>query len=128
MDQMREEAATCLLIGASMDLIDQESTRFCLAQKIVKMLDCKPLATNLARAYVNNTGTSFQHYLNMLKTKCDILFRYGDEDSSAEYNHTVFTLWQLSLERVLTQNQGGLVTQVLVRTDHLHRPQQLFSI
>lgn len=108
-NKMKEAEAIFLLLSiSSMNLIDQESSEFRNAQEIIAELDYMPLAIDLARAYVDNTQTSLQHYLNMFKTKRDVLFHYQDKDSSDEYNHTIATVWQLSIECIRIQNPAAV--------------------
>src|SRR4051812_13612061 len=65
-DKMQEEEAILLLLNVkSMDSVDRENTQYQYVQKIVTELDFMPLAINLARAYINNTRTSFKAYLKM---------------------------------------------------------------
>ena len=59
----KEEALSLLFSPTSLDLINQESIEFHNAQKIITELDCLPLATNLARAYINNMLMSFKEFL-----------------------------------------------------------------
>src|SRR5438270_7982002 len=95
----KEEALSLLFSPKSLDLIDQESTQFHNAQKIITELDCTP-AINLARAYTNNVLMSFKEFLSEFKRERSILFRYSDEDNLGDYKHTVETVWQLSFERI----------------------------
>src|SRR5438309_11472248 len=94
-DKMTEQEALSLLVGPSP--IDG-STEFQHAQEIVVELDYLPLAINLAHAYISNMGISLKEYLEQFKDRRSSLLSYRDKDNS-EYNHSVATVWQISLER-----------------------------
>ena len=63
-DKMEEEEAISLLLDVPPNnLADQESTLLNEAKEVVLEVDCMPLAVDLARAYVENTQTTFRQYL-----------------------------------------------------------------
>src|SRR5207237_5072473 len=73
------------------------------AKEIVVELDYLPLAINLARAYIDDMMVSLEDYLTMLKDRRNTsVFSYREEFS--DYNHTVATVWQISFERVHSQD------------------------
>src|SRR5947209_6130671 len=97
-DKMTEEEALSLLVGPSP--IDGGVQH---AKEIVVELDYLPLAINLARAYIDDMIVSLEDYLTMLKDRRNAsVFSYRDEFS--DYNHTVATVWQISFERVRSQD------------------------
>ncbi|RUP43498.1 P-loop containing nucleoside triphosphate hydrolase protein, partial [Jimgerdemannia flammicorona] len=111
-DRMKEKEALDLLLGvSSKDSVEGVDAKIHLAQQIITELDCMPLALHLARAYVNNTQNSLQHYLEKLKTQRKKLLMYNDEKASGEYNYSVATVWTLSLERI--QSQSSAAAQIL---------------
>src|SRR5947209_1735022 len=106
-DKMTEEEALSLLVGPNP--IDG-STQFQPAKEIVVELDFLPLAINLARAYIDDMMVSLEDYLTMLKDRRNAsVFSYRDEFS--DYNHTVATVWQISFERV--QSQDPIARKIL---------------
>src|SRR4051794_14008743 len=96
-DKMTEEEALSLLVGPRS--IDRESPLLQHAKEIIVELDYLPLAINLAHAYISNMRISLKEYLEQFKDRRSSLLSYRDKDNS-EYNHSVATVWQISLERV----------------------------
>ncbi|KAL1924444.1 uncharacterized protein VTP21DRAFT_4098 [Calcarisporiella thermophila] len=74
---MKEEEALLALLGQEMHTIDRESARFHHAYQIVAQFEFMPLAIELARAYIENTASSFQNYLDQLKEIKRNCFRIG---------------------------------------------------
>lgn len=108
MDKMHEEEAMLWLYGSvSMDSIDRTSATFCCAQEIITELDYMTLAINLARAYLNETLTSFEKYLRMLKDKKEQmkLLKFSNIEDADRSKYTIIaTVWQLSFERIQALN------------------------
>lgn len=112
-DKMEDDEVLTVLFGTPVETFDRESDRFRDAQKVAEMVDRMPLAVDLARAFIENTGASFQDYLEMLKEKkvdMDVL-GYSDEDVSGQYKSIVATVWRLSIERVRLLNP--VATEIL---------------
>ncbi|KAL1920685.1 uncharacterized protein VTP21DRAFT_1062 [Calcarisporiella thermophila] len=97
---MKENEALSALLGEEMHSIDREGTRFHNAYQIVLQFEFMPLAIELARAYIENTASSFQSYLDQLKRNQERLLSYKSEDSLGDYEHTVATVWNISFDRV----------------------------
>ncbi|KAL1916244.1 uncharacterized protein VTP21DRAFT_5861 [Calcarisporiella thermophila] len=84
---MCEEEGLNMLLGQELKTIDRQSARFRNALDILRELAYIPLAIEIARAYINNTGSSFQHYL----------------------------FWEVALERIRETNPtGALILEVCV--------------
>ena len=76
--KMSEEESLCLFLGPSLNNLEWKSDRYVQACEIVVELDHMPLAIRLARAYVDNTRTSFKDYLAQVKKKRGDLFKHRD--------------------------------------------------
>ncbi|KAL1915076.1 uncharacterized protein VTP21DRAFT_7781, partial [Calcarisporiella thermophila] len=97
---MKEEEALVALLGEEMYSIDRAGTRFHNAYQIIAQFEFMPLAIEIARAYIENTASSFQSYLDQLKRNREKLLSYKDEDSLGDYEHTIATVWNISFDRV----------------------------
>ena len=94
-DKMSKEDALLLLIGPKKIGIPPT-----YAMKIVEELDCMPLAVDIARAYIDRTGTPFEKYLEMYSRKHTVLFKNTQDMHRNQYKHTVATVWNLSFEKL----------------------------
>jgi tetratricopeptide (TPR) repeat protein len=112
-DKMEDDEVLTLLFGAPVETFDRESDRFRDAQKVAEKVDCMPLAADLARAFMEYSGVSFQDYLEMLKErKGDMdVPGYSDEDVSGRYKSIVATVCGLSIERIRLLNP--VATEIL---------------
>src|SRR5579862_7654428 len=114
-EKMDNEDALRLLFGSSAFPSEGSSERelapFIRAQEIVQELDCLPLAVDLARAYIEQTQTSFEYYLTQFTMRHEALLSYHHDDVLDQYKHSVKTVWELSLKQV--QQKSPAAAQIL---------------
>src|SRR5205085_5209572 len=76
------------------------------ARAIVKALGGLPLALDQAGAYIYETKTSLERYLDRFETyRLDLLKR--SHDKPPDYNYTVATTWTVSLQRANETNPAA---------------------
>ena len=108
-DKMNSTDALQLLLGSgdislSANSLQSQSARLHDAEKIIAELDCMPLAIDMARAYIEDTGISLQKYLSMFDSKHNDLLAYHADDDAKRYDYTVATVWQLSFDKMRQQD------------------------
>jgi tetratricopeptide (TPR) repeat protein len=80
-----------------------------IIDELVQELDCLPLATTQAAAYVNCNAISVEEYLNLLRsTEQDLIFIMNEEmRDSTRYKHAanaVARTWLVSFEQIVRQD------------------------
>jgi hypothetical protein len=99
-NKMTDDEALSLIYAQPYDEINQETAEFKNAKKIIDMLDNMPLAMTLARAYMKNTRTSFEKYLQKFIAKSKNLLNYSDEDVAEQHKDTVASVWDITFDRL----------------------------
>ncbi|HEY6540816.1 MAG TPA: FxSxx-COOH system tetratricopeptide repeat protein [Ktedonobacteraceae bacterium] len=113
-EKLTLEEGTLLLLRASKRLnadasLDQARTEDRdAAERIAREMDGLPLALVQAAAFIDETGCSLAHYLNLYAThRKELLARRSN--LMLNYSETVATTWSLSFEQIEQQSPAAVV-------------------
>ena len=116
--------AGILPLDDALNTISEENRTF--ASTLVQEMGNLPLALDQAGAYIQDTGCSLSHYLNLYKRHtARLLQRRG---TSSDYPQSVATTWSLSFQKV--EKDNPIAAEMLRLSAFLHPdaiPEELFT-
>ncbi len=113
-EKLTLEEGTLLLLRASKRLEAKASLEQAkaedraVAEQIAREMDGLPLALVQAAAYIDETGCSLAHYLNLYATHRNQLLRRRGK-LMLDYDETVFTTWSISFQQIEQQSPAAAV-------------------
>jgi len=113
-EKLTLKEGTLLLLRASKRVDPQASLEQAktedraVAERIAREMDGLPLALVQAAAFIDETGCSLAHYLNLYAThRKELLARRGN--LMLDYDETVATTWSLSFQQIEQQSPAAIV-------------------
>lgn len=98
-DQMEHEDAITLLLRAALESQDDPDKR-ALAKPIVECLGNFALAIVQASALIRQGHCTLTGFCDAFRDQKAQLFEYGDIREDLEYQHSVFTTWEISVKKI----------------------------
>ena len=113
-EKLTLEEGTLLLLRASKRVDSKASLEQAkaedrvIAEQIAQEMDGLPLALIQAAAFIDETGCSLAHYLDLYAThRTELLARRGN--LMLDYGETVITTWSLSFQQIEQQSPAAIV-------------------
>ncbi|KAH8792394.1 hypothetical protein DL96DRAFT_1515757 [Flagelloscypha sp. PMI_526] len=117
-----EDAKELLLRGV---IVSESQETVKVATEIVQQLGCLALAVNQARAFLAQDICTLSDYLPMYLQNCRKLLEAKFVQSTDDYEHTVYTTWLISFEKL--SPAAALLLELLCFMHHDAIPSRLFE-
>ncbi|KAH8832462.1 hypothetical protein DL96DRAFT_1704525 [Flagelloscypha sp. PMI_526] len=117
-----EEAKELLLSGVA---ISESSEAASIAYKIVQELGCLALAVNQARGFLAQDICTLSEYLPIYMRNRKRLLEDKTIQSTDDYEHTVYTTWTISFNRL--SSDAAFLLELLCFMHHNSIPSRLFE-
>jgi tetratricopeptide (TPR) repeat protein len=94
--------STALLVKIIHGTTAVDETTLDEGRKVVETLGCLALAITQAGAYVRETSCGLGEYLELFLRRKKEVMGYHSKHAGTDYRYTVYTTWQVSLDRIET--------------------------
>ncbi|KAH8834119.1 hypothetical protein DL96DRAFT_1676342 [Flagelloscypha sp. PMI_526] len=117
-----DDAKQLLLRGVA---VERNSETDMIASEIVQKLGCLALAVNQARGFLSQDIVTLSEYLSIYTQNCRQLLEEGSIQTTDDYEHTVYTTWTISFNKL--SPAAAFLIELLCFMHHDAIPSRIFE-